>query len=102
MTRRRGAAGIIGEFKANAKDIKSADILDGFIAGGGQKPEHYEIVSYKGLIDKANLMGQKDVAKLLQHDLAQEERFAQQLEGLEKHLGKDLVASKPELVGSKK
>ncbi len=95
----KGAAGIISEFKSTAKDIKASEILDGFIVGGGQKGEHYEIVSYKGLIEQATLMGHTDAAKLLQQNLAQEERFAMQLENLGKQLGKELVAKKPALVG---
>ena len=94
----KGAAGIIAEFKASAKDIKTPELLDGFIVGGGLKGEHYEIESYKGLVAKAELMGHAEAAELLQRNLAQEQRFAQELERLDKALGEQ-AASNSELVG---
>lgn len=33
-----------------------------FDLGGAPKTEHYEIASYRGLIEKANLMGQQECA----------------------------------------
>jgi ferritin-like metal-binding protein YciE len=94
----KGAAGIIAEFKGSAKDIKPPELLDGFIVGGGLKGEHYEIESYKGLVEKAELMGHDEAARLLRRNLAQEERFAEELEKLDKALG-ERAAADPELVG---
>jgi ferritin-like metal-binding protein YciE len=94
----KGAAGIIAEFKGSAKDIKPPELLDGFIVGGGLKGEHYEIESYKGLVEKAELMGHAEAAGLLRRNLAQEERFAEQLQQLDKALG-ERAAADPELVG---
>lgn len=95
----KGAAGLIAEYKGTAKEIKAPELLDGFICGAGVKAEHYEIESYKGLVDKAKLMGHAGVAELLAKNLAMEEAFAQQMEELEKQLGQQVASAKPELMG---
>jgi ferritin-like metal-binding protein YciE len=95
----KGAAGIISEFKSGAKDIKEPALLDGFIAAGGLKCDHYENSTYRFLVAKAQLMGRAEVPQLLQDNLEMEERFAQQLEQFEKQLGQELVRDGPELVG---
>ena len=95
----KGAAGLISEYKGTAKDIKAPELLDGFICGAGVKAEHYEIESYKGLVDKARLMGHARAAELLEKNLAMEEAFAEQMEQLEKRLGQEVMAKGPSLVG---
>ena len=82
----KGAAGLIAEYKGTAKDIKDPVLLDGFICGAGVKAEHYEIESYKGLVDKAKLLGQPKAAELFEKNLAMEEAFAAACEELEKQL----------------
>lgn len=82
----KGAAGLVAEYNGTAKDIKDATLLDGFICGAGVKAEHYEIESYKGLVDKAKLLGQPKAAELFEKNLAMEEAFATACEELEKKL----------------
>jgi len=96
----KGAGGIISEFKSGAKEIKNPALLDGFIAAGGLKGEHYEIASYRCLVAKATLMGEPDAAQLLGENLQMEERFAQQLEQVDQQLGRELVREQPELLGN--
>jgi ferritin-like metal-binding protein YciE len=96
----KGAAGIISEFKSGAKEIKEPALLDGFIAAGGLKGEHYEIATYRCLVAKTQLMGHSDAMELLQENLDMEERFAEQLEQVDKQLGQELVSDMPELVGA--
>jgi ferritin-like metal-binding protein YciE len=95
----KGAAGIIGEFKSTAKEIKEQPLLEGCIAAGGLKGEHYEIASYEGLIGKAQLMGHTDAVRLLKENLQMEERFAKKLEQLDQELGLAIVSDMPDLVG---
>jgi ferritin-like metal-binding protein YciE len=95
----KGAAGLISEYKSTAKEIKAQELLDGFICGAGVKAEHYEIESYKGLVDKAKLMGQSEAAELFEKNLKMEEAFAEACEQLEKQLGQQVAKSKPELMG---
>jgi ferritin-like metal-binding protein YciE len=95
----KGAAGIVNEFTSTASDVKAQELLDGFIVGAGLKGEHYEIATYRCLVEKANLMKHTDAARLLQENLKMEEAFAHKLEQLDQQLGKTLVQQKPELVG---
>ena len=50
------------------------------IVGGNSKVEHFEVATYRGLIQGAQAMGQTEVASLLQENLAQEENTADMLE----------------------
>jgi ferritin-like metal-binding protein YciE len=87
----KGMGGIVAERDEFLKEKPSPEILQVFDLGAAAKAEHYEIVSYTGLIDMAKLMGQKDVAKLLQENLKQEQAMAKTLETLETQLGKTLL-----------
>jgi ferritin-like metal-binding protein YciE len=97
----KGAAGIVNEFTSMASDIKQQELLDGFIVGANLKGEHYEIATYRGLVEKANVMKHAEVARLLQENLRMEEEFAHKLEQLDRQLSNSLVQQKPELVGHK-
>ncbi len=86
-----GMQGIVAERDEFLKEKPSAEILQVFDLGAATKAEHYEIVSYTGLIDMAKLMGEKDVAKLLRENLKQEQAMAKAVEGFETQLGKQLL-----------
>jgi ferritin-like metal-binding protein YciE len=62
-----------------------------FDLGGAAKTEYYEMASYKGLIEKAQLMGQQQCVHLLQQNLSQEEAMAKRVETLSKQLGKQMI-----------
>jgi ferritin-like metal-binding protein YciE len=55
-------------------------IRDSCIAGAADKVEHYEIATYRGLIQGAQLMNQPEILRLLQENLRQEEQTAQLIE----------------------
>jgi ferritin-like metal-binding protein YciE len=74
------AKGIVTEGQKNLKEAGTDEIRDCLIGSSLMKVEHYEIVSYRGLIVGAQAMGNKEVASLLQQNLQQEEKTAQQLE----------------------
>ncbi|MFL5628305.1 MAG: DUF892 family protein [Ktedonobacteraceae bacterium] len=46
---------------------------------------------YKGLISKATLMGQQQVAQLLQQNLQQEEAMAKRVEQISQNLGQRML-----------
>jgi ferritin-like metal-binding protein YciE len=75
-----GAAGIVSEGQKLLKEVEGPALIDLAIAGAASKVEHYEISSYRGLIEGAKLMGNKDVERLLQENLKQEEQTAQKVE----------------------
>lgn len=80
----KGIDGLIEEFKRFAEEEKPAKpILDIFAAGSAEKVEHYEILSYKSLIELANKIGLEDVVPLLEQSLAEEEEAASKLESMD-------------------
>jgi len=74
------AKGIVTEGEKNLKEAGTDQIRDCLIGSSLTKVEHYEIVSYTGLILGAQQMGNKEVVALLQQNLQQEEQTAQKLE----------------------
>ena len=49
------------------------------------------MASYKGLIEKATLMGQQQVAQLLQRNFEQEQAMAQRLESISRQLSQQMI-----------
>ena len=89
------AAGLVTEAKQGMKEAQIDAIRDCMIGESAEKVEHYEIVSYRGLIASAELMKQPEAAKLLQANLAQEEKTAALLEkGAPALLKKAMAAGK--------
>ncbi len=67
--------GLIEEGKERIKESKGKDELTADLAliGAAQKVEHYEISGYGTVRGLARLMNEKEVAKLLDHTLGDEE-----------------------------
>ena len=75
------AAGIVTENRKTLKEVSSnPSLVDLAIAGGSSKVEHYEVSSYRALVQIAEGTGQAKAAKLLQRNLAQEEQTATKVE----------------------
>jgi ferritin-like metal-binding protein YciE len=74
------AKGIVTEGQKNLKEAGSDEIRDCLIGSSLMKVEHYEIVSYRGLILGAQQLGNAEAVALLQQNLAQEEQTAATLE----------------------
>jgi ferritin-like metal-binding protein YciE len=91
----KGAKGLHEEAQDAIKEKPAPEILDSMIASGAMKTEHYEIVSYEGLVDQAKSLGQNDAAKLLQANLKEEKETLKKLEELESKL-----STKVEKLGS--
>ena len=90
------AAGLVTEAKQNMKEAQVPEIRDCLIAGAAAKVEHYEIASYRGLIQGAQAMGNQAVVRLLQQNLQQEEQTAQMIEqALPSLLQKEQAAAMP-------
>ena len=53
----KGAKGLHEEAQDAIKEKPAPEILDSMIASGAMKTEHYEIVSYEGLVDQAKSLG---------------------------------------------
>ncbi len=74
------AQGLVSEAKKSVSEAGTPELRDCLIGSSAAKNEHYEIASYRGLIEGARLMGQDQVVTLLQQNLQQEEKTAQLLE----------------------
>lgn len=85
-------AGLKQEHDSFLKEKPAENILTMFDLGAAAKTEHYEIASYKGLIDKAKVMGQKQVVQLLQENLKQEEAMAKSVESIAHQLGQQMIS----------
>ena len=76
-----GAKGILSEGQKGMKETSQVPaIRDCAIAGAADKVEHYEIATYRGLIQGAQLMNQPEILRLLQENLRQEEQTSQLIE----------------------
>ncbi|HEU5199605.1 MAG TPA: DUF892 family protein [Ktedonobacterales bacterium] len=87
-------AGLKQEHDSFVKENPSSEMLTMFDLGGAAKTEHYEIASYQGLIEKANLLGKKDCVQLLQQNLSQEEEMAQKITQISKQMGKQVAQAR--------
>ena len=87
------AKGIVTEGQKNLKEAGTDPIRDCLIGSSLMKVEHYEIVSYRGLILGAQEMGNKEAVALLEQNLKQEEQTAAKLEQNAPKLLKQAVKS---------
>jgi ferritin-like metal-binding protein YciE len=94
-----GAKGLVTEASKLLRETASApEIRDYAIAGAAAKVEHYEIVSYEGLISAAKEMGAEPVVKLFQQNLQQEQKTAQLIEENEPMLLQTALAAAPAMI----
>ena len=68
-----GIEGLIKEKKVFLREKPSAELVEFFNVGAGQKVERYEISSYENLIDMADKLGMPDAVELLEQTLLEEE-----------------------------
>lgn len=93
-------AGLKQEHDSFLKERPAAQILTMFDLGGAAKTEHYEIASYTGLIEKAQLMGQQQCVQLLQQNLQQEQAMAQRVQQLSQQLGQQAAQAMGQISSS--
>ena len=72
------------EFVSN--ESPSPEVLDAFLTGAGARTDHYEIAAYEGLVTMANAMGEDEVARLLNENLAQEQNALRKIQTIGKRL----------------
>lgn len=83
----QGAKGLVTEAANLMRETQgSPEICDLGIAGAADKVEHYEIVSYQGLINAATQMGNQQAVALFNQNLQQEIQTAQMIEQNEPEL----------------
>lgn len=88
-----GIEGIQAEYQEISGMKPSSEVLSMAALGGAMKIEHYEIATYRGLLDKAMLMGENEFAQLLQTNLVQEEETAGKLERASHDMSQQVLAA---------
>jgi ferritin-like metal-binding protein YciE len=77
-----GAKGLVKEGSIMAEEA-TGPVRDVVIVEAAEKVEAYEIMGYTSLISAAKALGQEEAAGLLERNLSDEERMAEQLAGVE-------------------
>ena len=77
-----GVEGLIKEKKAFMREKPSAELLEFYNIGAGQKTERYEITAYESLIDMADKLGMTDIVELLEQNLQEEEMALNKLKAI--------------------
>jgi len=72
--------GLRDEKREFQKENPSPEALEVFNLDSAMKTEHYEIASYRGLVDQAKALGNDDVRRLLEQNLEQEEDMSRWIE----------------------
>ncbi len=85
------ANGLVVEGRKMMKDAGTPEITNWVIASAQAKIEHYEIASYRGLIIGAEIIGNNEITKLLQRNLAQEEQTANLVQGEPRELEEEMA-----------
>jgi ferritin-like metal-binding protein YciE len=76
-----------------SKESPSPEVLDAFLTGAGARTEHYEIAAYEGLVTMAEAMQEKEVARLLNENLAQEKQALRKIQTIGKRLAEQGAAT---------
>jgi ferritin-like metal-binding protein YciE len=65
--------GMMEELNEASKAKPSQQVMEGLVAGGAAKTEHYEVAAYTSLIEMARAMGQREIQDLLSANQQDEE-----------------------------
>ena len=86
------AEGLQREHEALHEEGPTPEMLEMGNLGGAAKTEHYEIATYTALVQMARDLGEREAARLLGENLAQEKAMAKRVQTLAKELGKEAKA----------
>lgn len=86
------ARGLVREYEKFVEEETSGDgMLDTFAATAGLKVEHYEIASYRALVDLAEFCDFDKAARALKQNLAEEEQAAAEMQAAATKLSAELA-----------
>ena len=80
------ARGLVSEAREGIQEAQSDALRDCAIVSAVIKVEHFEMGSYRSLVTGAQLMGQSEAARLLKHNMDQEEQTAKLAESSSEQL----------------
>lgn len=78
----RGMAGILAEERAVIASARDEAVRDAVIVSSAQKVEHYEIAGYQSAVLHALVLGEEDIADLLNRTLHEEKEADRALSGI--------------------
>lgn len=96
----KAVKGLFEELKEAKHSNPSPQVLDGVVAGGAAKTEHYEIAAYTGMIEQAQAMGMAEAAQLLQQNLRQEQATLQKVEGISQEMTRQMASMQSGQMGA--
>jgi ferritin-like metal-binding protein YciE len=76
-----------------SSESPSPEVLNAFLTGSGARTEHYEIAAYEGLVTMAEAMGEDQVVRLLNENLAQEQKALRKIQAIGKRLAQQGAAT---------
>lgn len=88
----KGMEGLIEEGKEMMQEDMEPDVMDAALIASAQKVEHYEIAAYGTVRTYANLLGEKDHARLLQETLNEEGETDKQLTRIAESINVEAMA----------
>lgn len=85
--------GIRQDYQTIANQNPPPDVLNMAVLSTAMKIEHFEVGTYRGLVDRAVLMDQMKIAQILQSILYEEEEAAAKLERISHGLSQRALAA---------
>lgn len=85
----QGMKGLIEEGQEVMEEAEEGEIRDAAMIGAAQRVEHYEIAAYGTVRTLAQLMGQKEIAQLLQETLDEEGQTDKKLTSIAQRVNKE-------------
>lgn len=84
-----GMKGVLEEGSEVLEDTDKGNIRDAALIAASQRVEHYEMAGYGSAREFAKLLGQSDIAKLLDETLAEEKNADKKLSQISKQVNAD-------------
>jgi ferritin-like metal-binding protein YciE len=81
-----GMKGVLEEGSEVLEDTEKSAVRDAALISACQRVEHYEMAGYGSAREFAKLLGQREVAKLLDETLAEEKAADKKLSGISKQV----------------
>ena len=88
----KGMEGLLEEGKEMMQEDMEDDVMDAALISAAQRVEHYEIAGYGTVRTYAELMGEKEHAKLLQQTLDEEGQTDKELSRLAQSINVEAMA----------
>lgn len=77
-----GMQGLVEEGSEMIGELDKSDVRDAALISAAQRVEHYEIAAYGTVREYAKMLGQKNIAKLLEETLEEEKATDEELNSL--------------------